>query len=214
MKFLKKKGYEVIWIGRNDLLYKNAAKKSVTKYVSSVKLMLKALFPVIPHKFRLLRALKKKSWDIVMKIIGPFFKINPFSKEDRFYKSFYYGKETKQQADLGLDQLITDEALKFLEKYRKSKRKKPFCLYLPFAYPHPPYKVEEPFFSMYKRDEIPSVFPPETEGIIYYDDKPEFMKVIRDLYKLDKLGDKDFREIRAVYYGRISKVENDNRQIV
>ncbi len=87
LKFLKKKGYEVIWIGRNDLLYKNAAKKSVTKYVSSVKLMLKALFPVIPHKFRLLRALKKKSWDIVMKIIGPFFKINPFS---RGYVSIFF----------------------------------------------------------------------------------------------------------------------------
>ena len=43
-------------------------------------------------------------------------------------------------------------ALDLINNYEK---KDPFCLFLPLSYPHPPYCVEEPWYSLIDRNKIP-----------------------------------------------------------
>ncbi|MHA1488131.1 MAG: sulfatase-like hydrolase/transferase [Promethearchaeota archaeon] len=178
-KFLKKKGYEVIWIGRNDLFSKKTIKESVTKRIRAVPSTINAK-------------------DFISSI-----KTNPFPKEHPFRKSFYFGERTPEQAN-DSDFSIINKALKYLE----SKPSKPFCLYLAMNFPHPPYTVEEPYFSMHDRKEVPAPFPSKL------DDKPEFMQIIHERYGLNKLSDDDFREIVATYYGMISRIDDQFGQIV
>jgi len=178
-KFLKKKGYEVMWIGRNDLFGKKTGKESTSKYIS--------IFSLIGNPKEYLSRMKS----------------NPFPKDHRFRKSFYYGERTQEQAN-DIDYLIIQSALDYLD----SKPKKPFCLYITIGFPHPPYTVEEPYFSMYDRNKIPAPIPPKL------DDKPEFMQIIHERYGLYNLNENDFREILGTYYGMVSRVDYQFGQIL
>ena len=117
-------------------------------------------------------------------------------------KSFYFGKRTEEQGK-DLDYYIIQSALEYLN----STLKEPFCLFLAINFPHPPYTVEEPYFSMYDRKRIPPPIPPQL------DDKPEFMRLISERYGLNKLNEEDFKEIIATYYGMISRVDAQFGQI-
>ena len=163
-KFLKEKGYEVIYIGRNDAFSKEAFKSSVTRR--------------IPVNF-------PSKW-----------KTNPYPKEHRLRKSFYYGERTQEEAE-DRDFIVTRKAIKYLD----SSPNKPFCLFIGLAFPHPPYTVEEPFFSMYDREKVPSPIPPN------FHNKPNFMELIHKRYGLNRLTKEDYQEIVATYYGMISKVD-------
>ncbi len=172
-KFLKDNGYEVMWAGRNDLFTKQAIKNSVSKHFSL---------------YSGARDLKK---------IASGRMENPFPTNHRLRKSFYYGKRG--------DETVKDEDFYIIEatlEYLNSNLNKPFFLYVALADPHPPYSVEEPYFSMYDRKEVPVPIPAILE------DKPEFMKLIHIRYGLDKLTEEDFRELVATYYGMISRVDN------
>ena len=65
------------------------------------------------------------------------------NKEGDNYYSFYKGKLDKKNKDKYFDDdwSMVYGALDFIEDY---KNEKPFCLFLPLGYPHPPYCVEEP----------------------------------------------------------------------
>ena len=178
-KFLKIKGYEVVWIGRNDLFAKQAINESVTKRISMFK----------RSGVEKLRISKMKG--------------NTFPKNHPLRKSFYFGARTLEQAR-DFDFNIIQNALEYLE----SKPNKPFCLYLALNFPHPPYNVEEPYFSMYDREKLPSPIPSKL------DDKPEFMKIMHERYGLNKLNENDFKEILATYYGMISRVDDQFGQVV
>lgn len=65
-----------------------------------------------------------------------------------------------------------------------------------------PYRVEEPFFSMYDRKRVPSPIRADFSG------KRVFMKLLHKAHGMDKLNEDNKREIRATYYGMVSKVDN------
>ena len=46
----------------------------------------------------------------------------------------------------------TQKAIDYLNRNPNT----PFCLVIALSFPHPPYTVEEPFFSMYDREKVPS----------------------------------------------------------
>jgi arylsulfatase A-like enzyme len=163
-KLLKQNGYEVVWIGRNDLFNKDAVRESVSKRI-------------IVNYGKM--------------------KINPHPNDHPLARSFYYGERSQEEAK-DADVYLIKKALDYLN----NDANKPFCLYLAFNFPHPPYTVEEPFFSLYDRDTIPTPIP------IKLDDKPEFMRLIHQKYGLDKLNTQAFREIIATYYGMISRLDN------
>jgi arylsulfatase A-like enzyme len=77
----------------------------------------------------------------------------------------------------------------------------PWCLLIPLIYPHPPFAVEEPWYSLHDRSSVPLPYLDTGTG------KPGFHSEIRRRYRLDALTDDDWREIVAVYYGMISRVD-------
>ncbi len=220
---LKENGYEVMWIGRNDLFQKSAIHESVTKRIGG--LVRDLIGPVIKEgikKFGLFRMIrlglklrKMKDYKKMLSIpeIAHLAKIvmgkRPFSKESKWYNTFYAGKIPDEQARKSIDAKIIKNTLKYLEKVGKSKLKtrKPFCLYVPIAFPHPPYEVEDPYFSMYERSKLISPYPFTLEQTDRAK-KPAYVNIMHQKYDLDKLSDDDYREILATYYGMCTKVDD------
>ena len=77
----------------------------------------------------------------------------------------------------------------------------PFCIYLPLSYPHPPYAVEEPFFSMTDRGRLP----PRITA--HKDRGPAILSAIRERQNLRSWTEDRWNELRAVYYGMCSRLD-------
>ena len=121
---------------------------------------------------------------------------------DNFF-SFYKGK-----LDKGDDEIYCDRdwsmvlgAIDFIKSYDGDE---PLCLYLPLGYPHPPYCVEEPWFSAIDRSKIPSRRPaPEN-----WDGKPSLLKGIWERQHLQTWTEDRWSELRATYYGMCSRLDH------
>jgi arylsulfatase A-like enzyme len=70
------------------------------------------------------------------------------------------------------------------------------------VFPHPPFTVEEPWFSLYDRTLVPSPIPPS-----HAQGKPAFMDALRVAYGWDDLTDDDLAEIVATYYGMTARID-------
>lgn len=66
---------------------------------------------------------------------------------------FYKGLRGNAGEEADYDDAVVRSALKWLER---PPRDRPWCLFLPLLFPHCPFQVEEPWFSMYERGEMPS----------------------------------------------------------
>jgi len=137
---------------------------------------------------------------------SPLWPPNPWPAEHRFFKSFYFGARgrTGELPYQDLDWVWVQEAVKFLQ----SPPAEPFLLYLPLVVPHPPYSVEEPYFSMYDRDAVRKPLPAQL------DDKPHFMRDLHHLYGIDRLDEADLREIVATYWGMVTRFDDLVGQLV
>ncbi|MFX0100000.1 MAG: sulfatase-like hydrolase/transferase, partial [Candidatus Hodarchaeota archaeon] len=125
-RLLKNEGYEVIWIGRNDLFYKRSVKHSVFKRVKLLALTMKKIAKAIPFK-TLLKVLGKGIKAVLQKkgmnelaglvdIVSDYYKVNPWPMDHRHRNSFYFGERTKIQAELDSDAAITEKVLDYLSK--------------------------------------------------------------------------------------------------
>ncbi|NHJ85585.1 MAG: sulfatase-like hydrolase/transferase [Asgard group archaeon] len=212
LKILKNNGYEVVWVGRNDLFQKETGKQSIHKRITHMRTLVKRVIFKLPLKTKIkllweafrIYVLKKYSMleSKIFEIMKPYFKNNPFSMDDPHRNSFYFGEKTKLQAEYDPDEMLTERTLKYLGSRHNKRRRKPLCLYIAFWSPHPPYTIEDPYFSMYDRKSIPN---PITTN---FDDKPKFMKLLHERYRLNELKNDDFKEIRATYYGMITKLDD------
>jgi arylsulfatase A-like enzyme len=110
-------------------------------------------------------------------------------------ESYYRGLLKGRARDVA----FTDAGIEFIRK----RRKRPFFLWLNNNLPHPPYRMQEPFFSMYDRKDID--LPPKVD----YQDKPEVMRRLFESYRLEKFNDDDWRELIAVYYGMVSHADSE-----
>lgn len=121
---------------------------------------------------------------------------NPFSKDDPMFYSFLYDEmgEYEETADYVNVRKAID--------YIKSSPENPFALYLPTLMPHCPYHAPKGYHEMYDPDDISDLRP------IYEEKKPKFFDKIRKTRGLDKVTDKQFREINAKYLGMISYVDS------
>ena len=86
---------------------------------------------------------------------------------------------------------------------RRYDGEQPLCLFLPIGYPHPPYCVEEPWYSLTDRDAVPPRHVYET-----WDDKPGLLAGIRDGQGLSGWAEERWRELRATYYGMCARVDH------
>jgi arylsulfatase A-like enzyme len=121
---------------------------------------------------------------------------------DTFY-SFYYGR-----LDKGPEAVYYDHdwrnvfgAVDFLSNVPKGR---PFCVYLPLGYPHPPYAVEEPFFSAIDRRKLP----PRVSDDLDWSCKPALVRGIRRGQNLTAWTEERWTELRATYYGMCSRVDH------
>lgn len=81
---------------------------------------------------------------------------------------------------------------------------RPFCIYLPLTYPHPPYGVEEPWFAMIKQEDLPSrtPTPPGWPG------KPSLLQGIQERQGLGSWSEDRWDRLRATYYGMCARVDH------
>ena len=98
-------------------------------------------------------------------------------------------------------------AVEFIHKYHDDK---PLCMYLSLENPHPPYAVEEPWYSMIDRGKLPPRIstPEEWRG------KPAMLRGIWERQNLGGWTEDRWRELRAVYYGMCSRVDHQLGMVV
>ena len=181
LRDLKNMGYFVWWGGKNDLV---PAQNGYSDYCD-----IKYQTPVDSSrlKFRNLHG-----WD---EWRGP-------PDGDKYY-SFLYGKiETPKGQPYPFDDdwAMIEGVIDFI---RKAPSDKPLCIYLPLNYPHPPFAVEDPWYSLIERSKIPPrIPPPET-----WDDFPSILGSISDRQHLQSWDEARWRELIATYYGMCARVD-------
>jgi arylsulfatase A-like enzyme len=173
---LRRAGYEVWWGGKNDLVSDPAFYGNCVDHRNRVK-------PVHEDLHRDL------SW---RKMIA--------GRKDR---SFFAGRLETLPGEaryLDADWCQVMDACAYLRNRPDDGR--PFCLYLPLLYPHPPYGVEDPYFSAIDRAKLP----PRIRGGAL-EGKPRMMGMLRAALELQDRDETWWNELRATYYGMCARVD-------
>jgi arylsulfatase A-like enzyme len=186
LKRLKDAGYFVWWGGKNDLVagqYGYDAYCDV-KYEASSKKPLWAMD-------------SESDWrgDV---------------NSDSYY-SFFVGKlPTDSQGDVYPDRdwEYVNAAAALIREWgalnAHAEEQQPLCIYLPITYPHPPYAVEEPWFSVIDRSRLPARI---QEPLGADDKKPSVLRGIRYRQNLSRWTESRWDELRATYYGMCARVD-------
>ncbi len=124
-----------------------------------------------------------------------FFRGSAFPEDHKWFYAFYDGLIENEPFDL--DEATVQTAIDWIT----DGMPEPWCLLVPLIYPHPPFAVHEPWFSMHDRANVPVPIPPTFDG------KPRFYRAIHDRYGLGRLDEDDWRELVATYYGMVSRVD-------
>ncbi len=175
LKILKDDGYFVWWGGKNDLVPRQNgfAEYCDVKYEAPSELR--------PNLHR------ADEW-----------RGDP--EGDNYY-SFFAGK-----LDTGADEVYYDNDWAMVDGavdlIRNAPPDQPLCIYLPLGYPHPPYGVEEPWYSDINRDLIPPRHPSPD-----WRKKPGLVAGIYERQGLQGWSEERFNELRAVYYGMCARVD-------
>lgn len=119
------------------------------------------------------------------------------------YFSFMKGKLDKGDKDIYCDGDWAN-VLGAIDKIKSYNGDAPLCLYIPISYPHPPYCVEEPWYSITDRTKLPprAMPPPDYRG------KASILKGIAEWQNLQEWPEERWTELRATYYGMCSRVDH------
>ena len=187
---LKKDGYYVWWGGKNDLV---PGGKGFEDFCN--------------HKFQA-SAEYYKRWNVTSRPnlhAADEWRGDPAG--DNYY-SFYAGK-----LDTGEDDIYCDGdwacvlgAIDFIRNYDGEQ---PLCIYLPIGYPHPPYGVEEPYYSMIDREKIPPRFPTPD-----WSNKAIMLEGIASRQRLQNWTENRWHELQATYYGMCARVDDQFGRVV
>lgn len=127
------------------------------------------------------------------------------TKATALYDLIDGGCEGRERNDF-YDSNRMDQALYYLEELRDPK--KPFYLQINFSKPHPPYKIHEPFYSMYDRNRI-KPFPYNLpDPVPYY-------QISQREHRIGLEAPEEwYREIQAVYYGMCTYIDAEVGRLV
>lgn len=176
LKTLKDEGYFVWWGGKNDLV---PGQGSFEPYCNVKHQPTRELRPDL-H-------MTAKEWR------GP--------KGGDNYYSFYAGKLDVVEDEVYYDS-DWDNVYGAIDLIRNRPSDAPLCIYLPITYPHPPYGVEDPWYSIISRENLPPRIPTP-----HWDDKPSILKGIWDRQNLKNWDEERWTELRATYLGMCSRVD-------
>lgn len=119
------------------------------------------------------------------------------------YYSFYAGKLPADSEDdryYDADWAFVEAAIDFIKNRPKNK---PFVIYLPLLYPHPPYGVEDPWFSLIDRKKLPARIKTPKD----WSYKPSILKGIYEGQGLQNWPEAKWNELRATYLGMCARVD-------
>jgi arylsulfatase A-like enzyme len=122
---------------------------------------------------------------------------------DDTYYSFFIGRLTKRPGEhyyRDHDWANVEDACRFLRERRDDR---PFCLFLPLLYPHPPYGAEEPFFSAIDRRALPPRIPAPADRA----GKPAILGELRRRQGMSSWTEDRWTELRATYYGMCMRTD-------
>jgi arylsulfatase A-like enzyme len=125
---------------------------------------------------------------------------SPYPEDHRLHRAMYFG-ETGDGDMVDFDEATIRTAERWLREGAPSDQ--PWVLWVPLIFPHPPFTVEEPWFSMHDRSAMPDpIGAGDAAG------KAGFVEAYRDIYGWGDLTPDDFREITATYHGMVSRVDD------
>ena len=119
------------------------------------------------------------------------------------YYSFYTGKIELPEAERPYDH-DWGHILTACEMIRSADTDRPLCVYLPIGFPHPAYRVEEPFYSMIDRSAIPPRIPTPPGP---WEGKPSMLRGIWQRQNMQSWSEDRWTELRATYYGQCARVD-------
>lgn len=178
LRTLKEEGYDVWWGGKNDLV---PAENGYEKFCTT-----KYQPPVTPSKM----------WGTDDAWRGP-------KDGDSFY-SFFVGKIPTPGEMAYYPDGDWANVHGAVEKIRNHDPDRPLCVYLPLTYPHPPYAVEDPWFSAIDR----SALPPRIAAPRDWNGLPGMLKGIHERQNMQTWSEDRWAELRATYYGMCARVDH------
>jgi len=185
LKILKDSGYFVWWGGRNDLI---PAQQDFKEHCNIYYWPSKEDLNRWGHKW-------KPNLHLSDNWRG--------KPESDTYYSFFAGKLDTQGDDIYFDYdwSIILGAIDFIQTYEEDK---PLCMYIALANPHPPYGIEEPWFSIIDRNNLPSRkdTPKDWSG------KPSLLRGIYERQNLQEWTEDRWNELRATYYGMCARLDH------
>lgn len=192
LKEMKNNGYEVIWIGRNDVVPGDRTKTDYCdEYYDGVvnSNTRDAENSEVNHSADMNEA-SKKLYDEML-------------SGDNYY-SFYMGKLPDGQGYGKTDWNCVYKALEYLDRRSKEKQDKPFFVYCTISFPHPPYACEDPWYSSIDRTKIP----PRRPNIKDIPNKASMLYGINSKQELNGWTEERFNELRATYLAMVSRVDH------
>lgn len=192
LRIMKNAGYEVIWIGRNDIVSGDRTKEEYCDaYYDGIT----------PEDTKdQLSSMHKHTKGEAGGMIEHFTK-------DMY--SFYFGKVDEQhsgKADVGCVKACID----YLNNKRKQGNDKPFFVYCTLMYPHPPYAVCEPWYSSIDREKVKELWPRKK----WVADKPSMIVKTADKMELHDWSEDRWAELRATYLAMTSKFDSQLGEVV
>jgi arylsulfatase A-like enzyme len=119
------------------------------------------------------------------------------------YYSFYAGKLDKADGEAYVYDHDWAMAEGAVEMIRNAPEDQPLCIYLPLSYPHPPYGVEDPWYSQIDRSRLPARLPAPED----WSGKPSLLKGIYENQNMMGWSEERWTDLRATYYGMCARVD-------
>lgn len=125
----------------------------------------------------------------------------PWALGDRLYHTFLWGEVHENYGPSLSDDYVAEQAADFI----RAPHDEPFFMLVNQTFPHPPYAICRPYFSMYDRAQVPfPIRPPEG-----FAGKPRILPLVHERMRMNEVTDDELREIVAVYYGMITKTDRN-----
>lgn len=131
----------------------------------------------------------------------PVAKVEPWKLGDRLYHTFLWGEVPENYGPSLSDDYVARQAAEFIAR----PPSEPYFLLVNQTFPHPPYAVHEPYYSMYDRAQVPFPIRPPAD----FKGKPAIIKRVHERMRMNEVTDDELREIVAVFYGMITKTDRN-----
>lgn len=183
LKTMKEQGYEVIWIGRNDLV---PASRDKSAYCDAFYDGASLINQVNSTNLTLKKSVSNQHT----------------SQDDPYFYAFYEGKKDEEHKN-SFDWYCLNAAISYIKGKRASSNQKPFFLYCTLIFPHPPYACEEPWFSSINR----SMLPKRRPSILHNEGKSSILREICRKQGLTTWSEEMFHDVRACYLAMVSRLD-------